>query len=54
MEVDGSSTPRSNYSPTAVTANSYYGSPVTGTIGRDLPKEVLRVERDWSGGEVCQ
>jgi len=27
---------------------------VTGTIGLDLPKEVLRIERDWSTGDICQ
>ena len=45
---------RSGYSKEAVPTNSYYGQPVTGTIGRHLPKEIVRIERDWSDGEVCQ
>jgi hypothetical protein len=35
-------------------ASTYYGQPATGTIGQDLPKEILRVERDWILGDVCQ
>jgi hypothetical protein len=46
--------PRSNYCPTALPPDSYFGGHVTGTIGTDLPKEVLRIERDWSTGDVCQ
>lgn len=45
---------RSGYSRSAVPGESYFGQPVTGTIGQHLPKEVIRVERDWTGGEVCQ
>ena len=49
------SEPRSNYCPTALPSDaSYFGGPQTGTIGSDLPKEILRVERDWSTGEICQ
>lgn len=48
------STPRSGYSKEAVPTNSYYGQAVTGTIGIHLPKEIIRIERDWSDGEVCQ
>jgi hypothetical protein len=49
------SEPRSNYCPTALPSDaSYFGGPPTGTIGKDLPKEILRVERDWSTGEICQ
>ena len=47
-------TPRSGYSTEAVPSNSYYSQPQTGTIGKHLPKEIIRIERDWSGGEVCQ
>jgi hypothetical protein len=47
-------TPRSGYSKSAIPTNSYYGEGVTGKVGRDLPKEIIRIERDWSGGEVCQ
>jgi hypothetical protein len=46
--------PRSGYSQEAVPTNSYYGQPVTGVIGRHLPKEIVRIDRDWSDGEVCQ
>lgn len=47
-------TPRSGYSKSAIPTNSYYGEGVTGKVGRDLPKEMIRIERDWSGGEICQ
>lgn len=47
-------TPRSGYSKSAIPTNSYYGEGITGKVGRDLPKEIIRIERDWSGGEVCQ
>lgn len=33
---------------------SYFHQPVTGEIGKHLPKEMVRIERDWSGGEMCQ
>lgn len=47
--------PRSQFSTASMpSSESYFGQPVTGTIGQHLPKEVIRVERDWSGGEVCQ
>ncbi|ORY35010.1 Golgin subfamily A member 7/ERF4 family-domain-containing protein [Naematelia encephala] len=47
---------RSNYARTTTDLpdTTYFGQPVTGTIGLHLPKEVVRIERDWSGGEVCQ
>lgn len=47
---------RSSYARSAIpgSGRSYFGQPVTGVIGVHLPKEVVRVERDWSGGEVCQ
>jgi hypothetical protein len=48
------SSPRSAYSRTALPGKSYFRQPITGTIGRHLPKEVVRIERDWSDGEVCQ
>ncbi|WVQ79493.1 hypothetical protein IAT38_001592 [Cryptococcus sp. DSM 104549] len=50
----GHGKPRSAYPRQALPTDSYFHQPVTGTIGRHLPKEVVRVERDWSGGEVCQ
>lgn len=45
---------RSTYSRTAVPGLSYFGQAKTGVVGLHLPKEVIRVERDWSDGEVCQ
>ncbi|RSH85810.1 uncharacterized protein EHS24_003990 [Apiotrichum porosum] len=33
---------------------TYYGQPPTGVVGRDLPKEIVRIERDWSLGDICQ
>lgn len=48
------SEPRSAYSSTAIPANSYFAQPPTGDMAQHLPKEVVRIERDWSDGEVCQ
>ncbi|KAI9632918.1 Golgin subfamily A member 7/ERF4 family-domain-containing protein [Dioszegia hungarica] len=45
---------RSTYSRTAVPGLSYFGQAKTGVVGLHLPKEVIRVERDWSDGEICQ
>ncbi|KAK4683549.1 hypothetical protein P7C73_g6696, partial [Tremellales sp. Uapishka_1] len=52
----GNGPPRSNYPQSATPGGgaSYFGTSITGIIGRDLPKEMFRIERDWSGGEVCQ
>ncbi|WVR08295.1 hypothetical protein IAU60_005344 [Kwoniella sp. DSM 27419] len=50
----GHGQPRSSYPRQAIPAHSYYYTPITGTIGKHLPKEIVRIERDWSGGEVCQ
>ncbi|WVQ96412.1 hypothetical protein IAU59_003517 [Kwoniella sp. CBS 9459] len=50
----GRGTPRSAYPRQALPPKSYFNQPITGTIGRHLPKEIVRIERDWSGGEVCQ
>ncbi|ORX38071.1 Golgin subfamily A member 7/ERF4 family-domain-containing protein, partial [Kockovaella imperatae] len=50
----GNGTARSSYSKTAVPTNSYYGQSASGVIGTHLPKEIVRIERDWSDGEVCQ
>ena len=32
---------------------AFSGDPM-GVIGKDLPREVVRVQRDWSGGEIIQ
>ncbi|KAK8849445.1 hypothetical protein IAR55_004778 [Kwoniella newhampshirensis] len=50
----GNGAPRSSYPRQALPPDTYFLQPVTGTIGRHLPKEIVRVERDWSGGEVCR
>lgn len=49
-----SRTPRSSYPHSALPPMSYFHQPVTGEIGKHLPKEMVRIERDWSGGEMCQ
>ncbi|OXC67669.1 hypothetical protein AYX13_03755 [Cryptococcus neoformans] len=50
----GHGTPRSSYPHSALPPMSYFHQPVTGEIGKHLPKEMVRIERDWSGGEMCQ
>ncbi|WVW86618.1 hypothetical protein I302_108671 [Kwoniella bestiolae CBS 10118] len=50
----GNGKPRSYYALQALPPHSYFHQPITGTIGKHLPKEVIRIDRDWSGGEVCQ
>ena len=45
---------RSVYSRQALPEQSYFHQPATGDISQHLPKEIIRVERDWSDGEVCQ
>ncbi|KAL1413807.1 hypothetical protein Q8F55_001591 [Vanrija albida] len=50
----GVGAPRSSVPHAAASSNTYYGQPPTGTIGRDLPKEIVRVERDYSLGDICQ
>lgn len=48
------SEPRSSVPQAGVPNSTYYGQPQTGTIGRDLPKEIVRIERDWHLGDICQ
>lgn len=31
-----------------------FGSAPQGVIGKHKPREVIRVERDYTGGELCQ
>jgi hypothetical protein len=45
---------RSIYSRQALPQQTYFHQPQTGDIAQHLPKEIIRVERDWSDGEVCQ
>ena len=47
--------PHSSYALSATPGDIYFGSEPTGTIGLHHPKEIVRIERDWSAGaEVCQ
>ncbi|WVQ75217.1 hypothetical protein IAR50_004829 [Cryptococcus sp. DSM 104548] len=50
----GHGKPRSAYPRQALPPMSYYHTPVTGVIGHHLPKEMVRIERNWNDGEVCQ
>jgi hypothetical protein len=55
--LDGVETrpPHSAYPLSALPAGTeHYGSDPEGTIGVHHPKEIVRIERDWSGGDVCQ
>lgn len=47
-------TPRSSVPQPGQPNSTYYGQPPTGIIGRDLPKEIVRVDREWSLGDICQ
>lgn len=38
----------------SVAPESVYGTQPVGVIGKHKPREVIRVERDYSGGELCQ
>lgn len=53
VEADDSE-PRSSVPQAGVPNSTYYGQPQTGMIGRDLPKEIVRIERDWHLGDICQ
>jgi len=46
--------PKSSYYFGPPPADSAYGSDPVGKIGVHHPREVLRVERDYTGGEVIQ
>jgi hypothetical protein len=35
-------------------AGTYFSQPQTGTPTIHLPKEIVRIDRDWSDGEPCQ
>ncbi|BEJ14821.1 hypothetical protein CspHIS471_0405880 [Cutaneotrichosporon sp. HIS471] len=50
----GHGTPRSSVPQPGQPNSTYYGQPPTGIIGRDLPKEIVRVDREWSLGDICQ
>ncbi|KAM0746339.1 hypothetical protein T439DRAFT_294260 [Meredithblackwellia eburnea MCA 4105] len=38
----------------SVAPESVFGSAPVGVIGKHKPREVLRIERDYSAGEICQ
>lgn len=46
--------PRSSYYFGPPSKNSAFGTPPVGVIGRDKPREIVRIERDYSVGELCQ
>ncbi|EJT99041.1 hypothetical protein DACRYDRAFT_82948 [Dacryopinax primogenitus] len=46
--------PKSSYYIGPPSSTSAYGTPPTGKIGVHYPREILRVERDYSGGEIIQ
>ncbi|CAE6477702.1 unnamed protein product [Rhizoctonia solani] len=46
--------PHSSYYSGPPPLDSAYGSDPLGQIGVHYPREILRVERDYSGGELCQ
>lgn len=50
----GQGTPRSSVPQGGQPNSTYFNQPVTGVIGRDLPKEIIRIERDWSLGDIAQ
>ena len=46
--------PKSSYYFGPPTSDSAYGTAPTGHIGVHYPREILRVERDYTGGELIQ
>ncbi|GAA6016162.1 hypothetical protein JCM10207_004467 [Rhodosporidiobolus poonsookiae] len=38
----------------SIAPESVYGTAPVGTIGKTKPREVIRIERDYSAGETCQ
>ncbi|KAJ1310909.1 hypothetical protein OPQ81_009423 [Rhizoctonia solani] len=46
--------PHSSYYNGPPGLDSAYGSDPVGQIGVHYPREILRIERDYSGGELCQ
>ncbi|UZJ54351.1 hypothetical protein CBS101457_003671 [Exobasidium rhododendri] len=46
--------PRSSYYVGPPDKDSAFGTAPVGVIGRDKPREIVRIERDYSGGELCQ
>ncbi|KAE8221512.1 hypothetical protein CF319_g5139 [Tilletia indica] len=46
--------PRSSYYWGPPDADRAFGTAPVGVIGRDKPREMIRVERDYGAGELCQ
>ncbi|CAE6463599.1 unnamed protein product [Rhizoctonia solani] len=46
--------PHSSYYNGPPGLDSAYGSDPVGQVGVHYPREILRIERDYSGGELCQ
>jgi len=46
--------PRSSYYWGPPEAGRAFGTAPVGVIGRDKPREIIRVERDYGAGELCQ
>ncbi|PWZ03648.1 hypothetical protein BCV70DRAFT_197847 [Testicularia cyperi] len=46
--------PKSSYYFGPPDSSTAFGTPVTGKIGVHLPKEIVRIERDYSSGELPQ
>lgn len=53
LNVSNSRTPRSSVPQDGAT-DTYFGQPHTGLIGRDLPKEIVRVQRTYALKDICQ
>lgn len=58
-----SSDPPTSYGRHSVTDQAFrrqarklqvFGTPQTGIIGRHKPREIIRIDRDYSSGEICQ
>lgn len=46
--------PKSSYYYGPPPSDSAYGTPPIGQIGVHHPREILRIERDYTGGEIIQ
>ncbi|KAJ9101042.1 hypothetical protein QFC21_003260 [Naganishia friedmannii] len=46
--------PHSSYSVSALPQGAQnFGTSPSGIVGQHFPKEIIRIERDWTTGEVC-
>ncbi len=46
--------PKSSYYIGPPGVDSFYGTPPTGQIGVHYPREIFRIERDYTAGELPQ